>query len=253
MTPSLLTRTENMVFNTREVIDRGDHLVIRTPTNPSFYNGNQVTLPGPPHAADLPRLEALFVEAFGTLPHRCFEWAGGPPPPEDVAVFEAAGYSLSTAQCMTTARPRLDQPIDTSLRVERVRGNLAWGDVLSFWIDCAPRQGFVFAARMAADHASRPGPGDWWIARDGAGRVVGSLGLYFGEGHGRFQNIQTHAGHRRQGVCRTLMTRAMQYAVEHYPFDALVIAADVDDFPRHLYASFGFEPVHLQTEMFRAP
>lgn len=248
MTPSLLTRTESVVHPGRVEEDRGDHMVVRTPTNPTYYGGNQLVLAKPPAPADIDRWERIFDERVGAPGHRNFEWEGEIDPQTRAALVER-GYSVETCACMATARPALDLPVDETLRVERIRGTAGWEAVLGFWLELWPALGFTYLARKAADHAARGDPGGWWVARDGGGRVIGGLGVYFGDGLGRFQNVETHPRYRRMGVCRTLMTHALRDAVARPDVDRLVIAADVDEFPRHLYARFGFEPVHLQTEV----
>ena len=244
-----MSRSQRMVNRHRtEWSDRGDHYVVRTPTNPTFYGGNQLVLPGPPAAADLDRLERLFGEAFPGAGHRIYDWAGGMP--EDKAAFEARGYVLETTACLAGRDPRLDLPTDPQLRVEPIRSDPQWEAALAFWLTLYPQHGFSYAARLAADFRERTGDGSWWIARAADGLVVGSLGLYFGEGFGRFQHIDTHPRYRRLGVCRTMMTRALQDAAEHHPGAEIVVAAVVDDFPRKIYEAFGLSLVHEQTDAF---
>ena len=51
-----------------EVIDRGDYVVIRTPSNPTFPWGNFLLFAQPPVAGDLDQWRRLFAEEIGTLP-----------------------------------------------------------------------------------------------------------------------------------------------------------------------------------------
>ena len=44
-----------------EVVDRGDYLVIRTPSNPTFHWGNFLLFAQPPGAGDLNRWRRLFA------------------------------------------------------------------------------------------------------------------------------------------------------------------------------------------------
>ncbi len=247
MQMSLMTRSQRMVTgHCTQWLERGDHYVVRTPTNPTFYGGNLLQLSGPPAAADLDRLEALFAEAFPGAEHRTLDWPGGMP--EDTAAFEARGYELETSVCLSTRTPRLDQPVDEALRVEAIRSDPQWEALLAFWLDVYPQHGFSYLARLGADFRDRKGPGNWWIAREAGGQVIGCLGLYFGDGLGRFQNVDTHPRYQRLGVCRTLMTRALQHAAEHHPDVEIVIAAVKDGMPQKIYETFGFEIVHEQTD-----
>ncbi len=90
-----MSRTQRMVTGHRaEWLDGGDHLVVRTPTNPTFYGGNQIVLPGPPSASQLDALEETFGAAFPDAEHRSFDWPGDLP--EDRAAFEAGASSTWT-------------------------------------------------------------------------------------------------------------------------------------------------------------
>lgn len=168
-----MSRSQRVVDRHRtRWIDQGDHVVVRTPGNVTFYGGNQVLLPGPP-AQPLPDLEALFAIAHPEAEHRSFEWQGGPPvEPERL---EETGYLLSTSVLLGASSPRLDLPIDTDLVVEQVRSDAQWHALLTFWLDEYPDHGFSFHARTAADLRERPGAGDTWVARavDGRHRLPG--------------------------------------------------------------------------------
>lgn len=248
MEESLLMRSCRMVHGHRRSFeDRGDHMVIRTPTNPSFYGGNTIWLGSPPTAFE--PLEALFVEGVGDLPHRAFEWVGGK---ALEAEFTAAGYAQEVCACMAVERPTLDGRVE-DFRIERLRGELAWVEALEFWVGMYPQHGFSFHARRASNIRDRKGSGDWWVARSGDGRIVGSMGLYFGDGMGRFQNVDTHPAFRRLGVCRTLMHHVLEHAVAHHDFERIVIASVEGSVAQGIYRSFGFETVHLQTDAVRTP
>jgi hypothetical protein len=51
-----------------EIIDRGPFLVIRTPSNPSFYWGNFLLFDRPPGPGDEDRWPPLFADEIGTPP-----------------------------------------------------------------------------------------------------------------------------------------------------------------------------------------
>src|SRR3990172_2123003 len=70
-----------------EILDRGRYLVIRTPSNPTFYWGNFLLFDRPPAPGDDERWPRLFAEEIGAPPrvrHQAFGWdspEGHPPPP----------------------------------------------------------------------------------------------------------------------------------------------------------------------------
>src|SRR5690242_20581643 len=60
-----------------EVADRGDHLVIRTPSNPGFYWGNFLLFAHPPEQGSLERWKERFHEEIAARQparHLAFGW-----------------------------------------------------------------------------------------------------------------------------------------------------------------------------------
>ncbi len=229
--------------------DQGDHWVVRTPSNPTFYGGNQLLLPSAPEPSQIERLDALFRAAHPGAKHRSYEWQGGPP--EDAKGWEAAGFEVDTCVALSSAKPRLDLPIDPDLRVERVGSDPQWEALLGFWLEINPQYGFAYHCRSAANWRDRPEPGNWWVARAADGKVIGSMGLYFGHGMGRFQNVDTHPRYQRLGVCRTLMSRVLRHAAEHHDYGQIFIEAEAESVPLRIYESFGFERVHIQSDLLK--
>ena len=90
--PDLLKTSVHLIGLLGSVEDHGDHLVARTPSNPGFYHGNFLFLPGPPE--DLGRWMARFEEVFdASVEHRCFEWVGGALSDAASAHAEELGHS----------------------------------------------------------------------------------------------------------------------------------------------------------------
>src|SRR5213595_3751243 len=96
-----------------QVVDRGNHLCVRTPGNPTFWWGNFLLFQHAPGPGDLERWLALFdAEIAARQPasrHRAFgidvrERLALPPE------FAAAGFTLSEATVLTLARDQLLVP-----------------------------------------------------------------------------------------------------------------------------------------------
>lgn len=67
---SLGLATDLLALGGASVIERHpDHLVVRTPGEPSFWSGNMLILPGPP--GDPLTEAALFRAAFPDASHLC--------------------------------------------------------------------------------------------------------------------------------------------------------------------------------------
>jgi hypothetical protein len=84
------------------VEDRGTHLVVRTPDNPTFWWGNFLLLPAPPaDVDDAQHWLSTFEEAFPEARHRTFGIDGVDGGSEDLAPFSAIGLDLDVSTVMT--------------------------------------------------------------------------------------------------------------------------------------------------------
>jgi hypothetical protein len=88
-----------------EIIDRGDYLVIRTPTNPSFYWGNYLLFERPPMDGDYQRWQELFAKEIGTPPlvtHQVFGWDTTDNEKGVIEPFLENGYHVEQSVVLTT-------------------------------------------------------------------------------------------------------------------------------------------------------
>src|SRR4051794_13708837 len=82
--------------------DRGDHIVVRTPDNPTFWWGNFLMLAGPPtDAADARQWLGAFEAEFPTARHRPFGTDGPRGSAADAAPFTALGLAPEVSSVMT--------------------------------------------------------------------------------------------------------------------------------------------------------
>ena len=179
-----------------EVMDRGDYVVIRTPSNPTFHWGNFLLFDRPPASGDLDRWRRLFAEEIGAAPatqHLAFGW-------------------------------------------DSVEGET--GDIQPF----KTRQ----MARYRA--MARAGLGEWFGVFSNR-QVVADLGVFVGNGVGRFQSVGTHPDFRRRGFCGTLVYEAAQCALKQLGAKTLVMAADEEYHAAGIYESVGFRPTEHQIGM----
>jgi len=82
------------------------------------------------------------------------------------------------------------------------------------------------------------------VWRDAA--LVGAAGLLWDPeiGVARYQAVVTHPAHRRQGICRTLLSHTHRHVADRgWP---VVLVATHRSTQEALYTSFGFEPVSLR-------
>lgn len=240
------------------VTDRGTHLVVRTPDNPTFWWGNFLLLADPPTdqeeaAAWLEEFEREFPDAR----HRTFGIDRTDGSVDDLAPFAALGMDVEESSVMTaeavhepprpntaaTYRP-LDSDDDWAQQIEVARaGEEEYGYDLAF----------VTARTRAERRLVDAGYGAWWGAFDGD-RLLASMGLFTAsEGLARFQNVKTHPDARGRGLAGTLVHRVSRYGFEELGARTLVMVADPDYLAIRIYRSVGFADTERQLAAERKP
>jgi len=232
-----------------DVLDRGEYIVLRTPTNPLYWYGNCLVLPRL-GAGELVRWEGRFVDEHPRAGHRVFLIDG---PAEAGALHEATvrGYAVSRTVVLTaTSLPEPARP--EGLRFVRFAGEHDWAAQLALvhaadaadGIAGPEHQRFVVSRALANRALVEQGRGDWWGAWEGD-QLIGSLGLFFHDRVGRYQHVVTAPAHRRRGVAGALVAVAGRAGLAGRA-DRVVIVAVADSPAARLYRRAGFE---VQSEM----
>ena len=260
-----------------QVVDRGNHLCVLTPGNPTFWWGNFLLFQHAPGPGDLERWMALFDEEIAARQPACRHRTFGIDVHERLALpaeFAAAGFTLKEATVLTLARGQLRAPakalpdgfafrvldlprdggavVDKQVVVDESRFE-PWG-----YREFAQRQVERYAAMQAA------GLGHWFgvFARvDGRPVLVASCGLFRASAHagdpaarlGRFQYVSTHPAWRRRGLCASLVHAVCRHGFETMNLETLVMMADPDDVAIGIYESLGYRRGTSTWQLERAP
>ena len=244
------------------ITDRGDYLVIRAPSNPSYWWGNFLLFANPPKAGDAERWTNLFGREIGEPPavnHGVFGWDTTNGEVGEVAEFLRRGFSLSREVVLTARELAKPPKYNEAAVVRRLERDEDWEAALELSIACRDAQfereaHRVYLSRKLADYRamSRAGLGDW----HGAfleGRLVAGLGLFFDANAadgavGRFQSVETHPDFRRRGLCGRLVYEVARGALEE-GVNTLVMIADEDYHAAKIYESVGFRPAERQVAL----
>ncbi|MGA0611773.1 GNAT family N-acetyltransferase [Caldimonas sp. KR1-144] len=240
------------------VAERGEALVVRTPSNPHYYWGNFMLYERAPRAGELAAWVAAFEhEVHGVQPSSRHIALGL----DGVASFElpdepaAQGFECHAATVLTMRREQLTpQPEAPRLDGARIGSLEPRGYAAAVELQClcseADGEGFEpalfrdFRERQMARYAAmnRAGRGDWFGVFAPGDRLLAECGLFTdATGRiGRFQHVDTHPDWRRRGLCRALMHAVARHGFERLGVDELVIVADPDDVAIGLYESLGF-------------
>ncbi|MGA9533744.1 MAG: GNAT family N-acetyltransferase [Anaerolineales bacterium] len=239
-----------------EVIDRGDHLMIKTASNPGFYWGNFLLFAQPPRAVDKSRWCSLFEEEIGRPPevnHQVFGWDTTDGEPGVVQPFLDEGFRLASNVVMTSAEPFPPRRPADLIDVRPLKTESEWSaavenQVISRELEFSEDEYRDFRQRQMARYRQmvESDLGDWYGAFVD-GRLVADLGVFIDEDVGRYQSVQTHPDYRRQGIGGTLVFESGRQAIGKYGLKVLVIVAELDSRAASLYQSVGFQ--HAEEQM----
>lgn len=229
------------------VEDRGTHLVVRTPDNPTFFWGNFLLLAQAPVPGGEREVVGAFRTEFPEAGHVSIGIDGTAEPDAATrAAFEAAGLEVTVDTVLTATALSPTPPHEVEAEVRPLTGDEEWEARarLSLELHPGPAEETVLAftrARAAQERGLvEAGRGQ----RFGAfveGTLVSTAGVYVTEpGVARFQSVETASTHRRRGLASAVVHAAGQHALAHHDVRTLVIVADTDGEAIGLYRRLGF-------------
>jgi len=241
--------------------DRGDHLFVETPSNPTFYWGNYLLFDGPPRDGDFARWTGLFADAFAHAPgvrHVALGWDGTEGAVGEVAPFLDAGFTLDPAVTLVATEVVPPPRPNDRVRVRPLVTDGEWAAALEYKI--AGADGFdpetyrpFKTAKMACwRRMVEQGRGRWFGAFDGD-VLVADCGVVTDGELARFQSVATSPAHRRRGIAGTLVYEVARHALGEMGVRRVVIVAEADEAPARIYASVGFREVERSMAVVRMP
>jgi ribosomal protein S18 acetylase RimI-like enzyme len=239
------------------VEDRGTHLVVRTPDNPSYYWGNFLLLAEAPVPGGEREVVAAFQTEFPQARHVSIGIDRADLSPESRAAFEAAGMVVDVASVLTATELQAPREVDAEVRALESESDWESRARLSFAIEerddeeshlrFARGRNVQEQSLVAADRGTRFG-----VFVDN--EVVSTAAVFTTEdGVARFQSVETHRDHRRKGLAAAAVHAAGQYALDRLGVRTLVIVADDDGEAIGIYRRLGFVDSERQLMLERRP
>ncbi|MFC4784773.1 GNAT family N-acetyltransferase [Nocardioides sp. MAHUQ-72] len=238
------------------VEDRGTHLVVRTPDNPSFYWGNFVLLASPPEPGSAGHWLDVFERELPEARHRSFGVDGTTGTTDDLAAFADLGFSTEAASVMTAhdvLQPPHRHPTAT---IRPLEGDADWTQQVSLTMageDEHMTEQFATRRAAAQRRNTEAGHGVWFGAfLDGW--LASSMGVFTAaDGLARYQEVKTHHRARGQGLCGTLVHATGRHALDRMGAHTLVMVADPDYLAIRVYRALGFDDTETQLQAMRTP
>ncbi|HEV3048380.1 MAG TPA: GNAT family N-acetyltransferase [Solirubrobacteraceae bacterium] len=239
-----------------QVSEHANHVLVRTAANPTYRWGNFLLVTSPCAPEDLERWLERFDAAFPDCRHVAIGLDTPALADATLAAFGARLEGETTAALVTDAPvpAPTSPPAETELR--QLRSAADWQQAVQLRLDNdqnhEPGYGeFVEAHMRALRGACEHGHGTWFGAfRDGT--MAAGLGIFAaGPAMARYESVDTHPAHRRQGLARALLATAAAHARAQLAADRLVILAEPDYFAIDLYRSMGFRDREKQVKFQR--
>ena len=239
--------------------DCGNHLVVRTASNPTFYWGNFLLLDHAPAADRVDDWLERFEEALPSARHRSFGFDLPHGSAADLAGFAERGLSIDLATVMTatSTHPPVHPNGDATYRTLASDGD--WARSVEMTLACndeyekVRHRAFVERRATANRRLVEAGHGAWFGAfLDG--ELVSQMGLVTaGPRLARFQLVETHPDARGRGLAGTLVHHVSRFGFDTLDAETLVMVADPEYLAIRLYRSVGFSDSESQLQAERKP
>ena len=238
-----------------EVVDRGDHLVVRSPHNPTFWWGNFLLLAAPPPPGEAERWLDLFASTFPEAEHLAFGVDGTDGSRADLAGFAEHGLRTDAASVMTATSVHLPPRPNGEADYRRLTTDDDWAQSVALRLACNEQghepEGYeVFVRRSSETNRALVAAGHGaWFGAFLDGRLVSQMGLLAaGGGLARFQSVETHPAVRGRGLAGTLVHHASRFGFTDLAARTLVMVADPDYLAIRVYRSVGFAQTEAQLQ-----
>jgi ribosomal protein S18 acetylase RimI-like enzyme len=233
--------------------DRGPYLVVRTPTNPTFYWGNFALF-----SAAVPADEWLgvFARELPGARHVAIGVDGTDGSLHDVSTLLESGFELEVSTVLTLQGPPTRAP-EPPASCRPLHTDDDWAALGDLRIELAKDDGRdnegyrAFLERRVKEARALDRAGH--AVHFGAfidGHLRASLGLVAdGGGTARYQTVETHPEFRRRGLAGALVSMAGHHGVAEFAASTLVIVADPHGPAINLYRLLGFSDAEHQVQL----
>lgn len=226
-----------------EVTDRGDHLIVRTPANPTYMWGNCLIALTEPDAAE--HWVRSFAEAFPGAGHVAIGLPGSPDP----KVWAALDLTVEYEQVLLLDGTPASRPCPDGVEISPLTTRSDWDAVVDLFDTDNDRSGefpslgyreFLRRRGLARQRLAADGHGVFLGAWDGD-RLVGHVGIVACGSAARYQSVLVDADWRRRGLASHLITECGTWAQRAGCVRQVIVAEAGSDAGR-LYAALGFVP-----------
>jgi GNAT superfamily N-acetyltransferase len=223
---------------------------VRDPRMPAIHDANFVTDVTAATPDDIARLLARVEREFAGVSHRQFLLDGTTPAGVE-ATLRQRGYRHTASLCLVLQQAlRGAEPVHDVRPVGDEAGWSAYGRLKQRdWDERAARLGLRdlewIGLQMVLEHRAKAPQVQYWLAwLDGAPR--GFLASWPGlDGLGQVEDLYVEPEVRHRGLATALIHRGVADCRARGAGPVLIVA-DADDTPKHMYDAMGFAPVAVE-------
>jgi ribosomal protein S18 acetylase RimI-like enzyme len=244
-----------------EFEDRGDHLVVRTPHNPTYWWGNFLLLTDVPAVSETDAWLERFAETFPRTGHIAVGFDGTAGTVGDLTGFTERRLRCEASTVMTASSVHQPPWPNREATYRRLISDEDWAQSVDLNVACrddlnededAHR---TFATRKVATNRSLAEAGHGaWFGAFANGQMLSQMGLFAANpGLARFQSVETDPGARGRGLAGSLVYEVSRYGLSELGAHTLVMVADPDYLAVRVYRSVGFADAERQLQAERPP
>ena len=236
-----------------EIEDRDDHVVVRSPHNPTFWWGNFLLLAAPPAPDEAAGWLEVFAREFPDADHIAIGVDSVDGAPATLAPFVDRGLRVEGSAVMTATGVHEPPRPNRGADYRALTSEDDWQQLVDVRMACnddghepTSYREFVVAKVATTRRLVEEGHGAWFGAFED-GRLLSTMGLFrAGTGLARFQNVETVPEARGRGLAGTLVHHVSIYGLTELGAGTLVMVADPDYLAIRIYRSVGFAETEVQ-------
>lgn len=242
----IITDLQILGSNTK-IIDQKGFAIVRTESNPTFYDGNFLHLKSSPSAFQKKELEIAFDKNFSDfkkIKHFAFKWTDE----NDFKLEEYQKDLYEFDKSIELVLPSINickpKRLNKKIEIREFNSNLDWGNLTEILVlDRNPSiqeinfRNYLKPIISQYRNLHKNGKGNFFGAYKGK-ELVGVAGLFTFSKIGRFQEVITKAEHRNQGICSSLVYEICKLNAQKV--NQFVIIAEFESQAEHIYRKIGF-------------
>ena len=238
------------------VVDRGDHLVVRTPGNPDYHWGNCLLVTDRSAVGDVNR----WIETFhSSVPEATWITIGLPVMPANTDAWASRGVELEQLDVLATRHLPRTAPLAEGY-VARLLTDDDWDAVTAADLEDNARTGeydpviherFIRATNATRQRLCAQGDAAWFGVFAGSD-LVSDLGIVRCGSIGRYQAVRTDPEHRRRGLASHLLGVAAAWSAERGCDEWVIVTESTNDAGR-VYRRAGFVLDEAEVNAYRPP